>query len=440
MKRFAKIFAVVLVISMLTSVFCFQSSAVIADSSLDIGVKLEKVTTPGEVVCADTGKDATELGNIYKVTISFVSVNAGFSKFQAAVVYDDELFDVCYGDGTDNFISYPVGDGSEFGLTAACNWLGLAADADAYDANGVGGQTSSLKIKAYGLKNSAANTTYVAEKVDPSTEQYANLTAWAYPGESVPANRGLIFTSYTCSMAIAKGLVLPWGEQDVVSVYMMLREGKTDADVNGTELRVTGIDYSGVALSNMTLYGSVYGMAKTAQQDTVASYTANGLSYVYTAPAAPSPVYAKSSQIRFNGTEASGTGSANFDIRTRAAMSAADFASICGDDAAAKTAITDIGFVYADSSITFDMAAAKTAVTNKATTAGYVYAPVEHIQRTGTEYVWTCLITSADYAAAVNAVGYITVGGTTYFFDANSTTDFSTLYDAYYSQYEASLG
>ena len=40
MKRFSKIFAVVMAIAMLTSVFCFQSSAVIADSSVDVNVKL----------------------------------------------------------------------------------------------------------------------------------------------------------------------------------------------------------------------------------------------------------------------------------------------------------------------------------------------------------------------------------------------------------------
>lgn len=440
MKRFSKIFAIALVITMLTSVFCFPSSAVIADSSIAVKVKLDKVTTAGEIACDDTGLDATELDNIYKVTVGFTATNAGLSRFQAAVIYDDALFDVCYGSGTgeENYISYPVGDGSDFGLTAACKYLGTAGLKDAYAEDGTGGQTSSLKIKAYGLSHGSAGTTFVAEKLSYDAEAYSNAVAWAYPGETAPANRGAFITSYTCSTSCAKALVLPTGEEEFVSVYLILKDGKTDADVDGTELRVSLIDYSGVALTNLTQYGSMYGMAKTAQQDTVASCTANGLKYTYEAAAEPSPVYAKGSQIRFNSTEANGTGSASFDVRTRAAMTAEDFASICGEDSVAKDAITDVGFVYADSSVGMDLATAASVIAGT-DVDGYVKKQVEHIQSTGSEYVWTCLITDAAYADAVDSVGYIVVNGTTYFFDAVYATDFSDLYDQWYDDYAASL-
>ena len=441
MKRFSKIFAIALVVTMLTSVFCFPSSAVIAGSSVDVNVKLEKVTTPGEIACDDTGLDATELGNIDKVTVGFTATNAGLSRFQAAVVYDDELFDVCFGSGTgaENFISYPVGDGSDFGFTAAVKFLGTAAFADAYDSNGVGGQTSSLKIKAYGLTHASAGTTFVAEKLDYNAEAFSNAVAWAYPGEAAPANRGAFITSYTCSTSCAKSLILPTGEEEFISVYLILKDGKTDADVDGTELRVSLIDYSGVALTNLTAYGSMYGMAKTAQQDTVASCTANGLSYVYEAPKAPSPVYAKGSQIRFNGTEAGGA-KANFDVRTRAALKAEDFVAICGSEDNAK-ALADagklqVGFVYTAG--TMDVATAKAVATGTAA-SGYYNKTVSYIQSTGSEYVWTCLITNADYAGTAQALAYIIVDGTAYYFDAASTTTFSSLYDVYYPQYVASL-
>ena len=435
MKRFTKIFAVVMAIAMLTSVFCFQSSAVIADSSLDISVKLEKVTTPGEVVCADTGLDATELGNIYKATLSFKAVNAGFSRFQAAVIYDDTLFDVCYGDGTENFIAYPVGDGSDFGWTAACTWKGLAGDADAYDTNGNGGQTSSLKIKCYGLKHPSAGTTYVAEKLDYSTEQYANLTAWAYPGEAVPANRGGFICSYTCSMANAKALAIAQGEQEVVSVYLSLKEGKTDADVNGTELRLSAIDYSGVALSNMTLFGSIYGMAKTAQQDSVVSCTKNGLAYTYSVP---SPVKGLTSQIRYT-SAANGDAKASFDIRTRATMSSADFLALVESETNAKALAEagklDVGFVYAAQSVVaaFDVNTAKSVATG-GSAAGYYKKSVSYIQSTGDAYVWTCFLANSDYNDGVNALAYVTVDGTTYYCDTVTTTDFSDLYDTWSSK------
>ncbi|MBR5320231.1 MAG: hypothetical protein IKU41_00135 [Clostridia bacterium] len=160
-------------------------------------------------------------------------------------------------------------------------------------------------------------------------------------------------------------------------------------------------------------------------------------SCTYEETAAPSPVVKKSSQIRFNnGLE--GDANFSFDVRTRAAMTAADFAAICGDDATAVNAIESVGFVYADSSVGLTVADAKAAATG-ASVDGAVVVEVEHIQKTGTEYVWTCLLTDADKADAVDAVGYITVGGTTYLFDAVSSTDFSALYNTYYPQYAATL-
>lgn len=143
-----------------------------------------------------------------------------------------------------------------------------------------------------------------------------------------------------------------------------------------------------------------------------------------------SPVYAKTSQVRYNSAETNGKGTANFDVRTRAALSVDDFNSLCTYDAATKaTNIDKVGFVYADSTVglTLDNAAK---VIGGTAVAGYVDVPVEHIQKTSTEYVWTCLIEDAAYADAVDSVGYIVVNGTTYYFDAVYATDFSDLYDA----------
>ena len=156
---------------------------------------------------------------------------------------------------------------------------------------------------------------------------------------------------------------------------------------------------------------------------------------VASAVAESSPVFAKTSQIRYNGPVDGDY--APFDVRTRAAMTAEDFASICGTDAEAVNKITDIGFIYADSSVEFNIDDAKAAIAAKATTGAYVYAPVEHIQKTATEYVWTCLIEDAVYADAVNSIGYVVVGGETYVFDAAYATDFSDLYDTWSSKIPA---
>lgn len=152
---------------------------------------------------------------------------------------------------------------------------------------------------------------------------------------------------------------------------------------------------------------------------------------------AASPVVAKTSQIRYNSAETNGKGSANFDVRTRAAMTAADFAKYCTYNAETKeTNITKVGFVYADSSVglTLDNAAK---VIGGTAVAGYVDVPVEHIQLKDGEYIWTCLITDAAYDDAVDSVGYIVAGGKTFYFDAVSATDFSELYDTWSSKIPA---
>ena len=114
-------------------------------------------------------------------------------------------------------------------------------------------------------------------------------------------------------------------------------------------------------------------------------------------------------------------------------MTAEDFAAICGADTDAVNNITKVGFVYADSSVglTLDNAAK---VIGGTAVDGYVDKEVEHIQKTATEYVWTCLIEDAVYADAVDSVGYIVVDGETYYFDAVYATDFSALYDTWSSK------
>lgn len=146
----------------------------------------------------------------------------------------------------------------------------------------------------------------------------------------------------------------------------------------------------------------------------------------------PSPVVAKTSQIRYNGPVDGDY--APFDVRTRACMTADDFNALCTYDAETKeTNITKVGFVYADSSVglTLDNAAK---VIGGTAVDGYVDVPVEHIQLKDGEYIWTCLITDAAYDDAVDSVGYIVAGGETYYFDAVYATDFSKLYDDYSSK------
>ena len=162
----------------------------------------------------------------------------------------------------------------------------------------------------------------------------------------------------------------------------------------------------------------------------------------------PSPVVSRSAQIRFNGLEAEGK-KANFDVRTRAAMTAADFTALCGADADAVNNIESVGFIYYDvtDGATFDKDTATEAIEKATANAdgilvynGYVKMPVDHIQKyTKTsgdvEYRWTCFIGNAAYGDSAATMGYIVVDGVPYTFDAEVVTSFSSLYDTYYSQY-----
>lgn len=159
----------------------------------------------------------------------------------------------------------------------------------------------------------------------------------------------------------------------------------------------------------------------------------------------PSIISALNPQIRFNGLETNGAGSANFDVRTRATVSKADFAEVLGVseaelEATAK-ASTDlrVGFVYmATSNGEFNIETAKAAAQNPAAAAkNYFVKDVTYVQRSGDNYVWTCLLTYEDgmYSNGVSALPYIICGEEVHFLDAVTPVTFSTLYGTYYSQY-----
>ncbi len=218
------------------------------------------------------------------------------------------------------------------------------------------------------------------------------------------------------------------GEVMVLSWYMRLNDGVAPGNYE--------VGFNAKQAYQLTAQYCLEDAVTTKEcSDQLADIPAANITYsnaIVTVAAEASPVVAKTSQIRYT-SAANGDAKASFDIRTRAAMTAEDFAAICGTDAEAVNNITKVGFVYADSSVglTLDNAAK---VIGGTAVAGYVDVPVEHIQKAGTEYVWTCLITDAAYDDAVDSVGYIVVGDATYYFDAVYATDFSKLYDDYSSK------
>ena len=435
MVKSKKLLSLFLAVVMVLSVFTVMASAytrVETEGTVDIDVKytVEKVGTVPETAA---GSAEWSADNIYAVSVWMKSAKP-VDTFIVPFHYNKTLFaPIMLSDGD---CTYPYGAGidqdsyySEMGEGAVYAYtLGdYMNNTGMYKANGTTATTKAL-AKCIGLGNSnSEGVTVISELVSPDHSLYSK---W---GAGLPAGTGVIYASLNvaCKTKTAYFNTLEGVTTytDWVKMYTLYFETITEDDVTGAEFGVYTDDC-------FTLDGD-YDAAGTAYYQGTSAYdpqvpTMNVVSNaVVEAAAEPSPVYNLTSQIRFNGPVDGDY--APFDVRTRAAMTAEDFAAICGADAEAVNNITKVGFVYADSSVglTLDNAAK---VIGGTAVAGYVDKEVEHIQKTATEYVWTCLIEDAVYADAVDSVGYIVVDGETYYFDAVYATDFSALYDTWSSK------
>lgn len=434
MRISKKVLSVVLAVLMLVSVCIVPSTAATAldgtEDASKINVKYE-VTQPDSIW--DGGLEAVD-GNIYAVTVS-VKAAYGINVLQIPLYFDADLFapimwqdDDPWGNeaaGVDGWydnngeaVVYDFGEGEAWSDTS---W---------YRANG-NTATSTGNARFIGLGNASVTKPlfYKAEYIDSTnTEKYD-----AYNKVADDNFNGYMFCYFLNNQSktaymngVANQVVTDY--ITMMTIYFIRQEGVSAEDCIGAEfgwaeggdwLTQTDWDTSG----SPSYFASTYVQGVPGVQ-----YVSNA---VVEAAAEPSPVYNLTSQIRFNGPVDGDY--APFDVRTRAAMTAEDFAEICGADTDAVNNITKVGFVYADSSVglTLDNAAK---VIGGTAVAGYVDKEVEHIQKTASEYVWTCLIEDAVYADAVDSVGYIVVDGETYYFDAVYATDFSALYDTWSSK------
>lgn len=435
MVKSKKLLSLFLAVVMVLSVFTVMASAytrVETEGTVDIDVKytVEKVATiPANET---TGSEEYSADNIYAVTVWMKSAKA-VDKLIVPFHYNKAHFAPItlvaggttypYGAGMDQDTWYTdMGEGTAYTYTTGdyMNNTGM------YTATGATAANKAL-AKCIGLGNSNSTAlNIIFELVSPDHSTY---NKW---GAGLPADTGVLYTQVKSSGAKAaylntiSGITTSTDWNRMLTIYF---ETITDEDVTGDEFGVLTDDCFTVD-GNYDANGKGYyeSAAKYDAQVPSMNVVANA---VVEAAAEPSPVYNLTSQIRFNGPVDGDY--APFDVRTRAAMTAEDFAEICGADADAVNNITKVGFVYADSSVglTLDNAAK---VIGGTAVAGYVDKEVEHIQKTATEYVWTCLIEDAVYADAVDSVGYIVVDGETYYFDAVYATDFSALYDTWSSK------
>ncbi len=433
MKFSKKLLSLFLAVVMVLSTFVVMAAAyTTVDSAVsgNINVKysVEKVSTvPAN---EDAGSEEYTADNIYAVTI-WMQCDEAVDVFTAPVHYNKTHFApiMAVVDGA----TIPYGSGlSQDSYATEATELGIGSGLYAYThgdymkntlmykADG-STTTSKLSAKCIGLGSaSSAGVTVNAELVSPDHELY---NKW---GAGLPENTGVLYVNLdvsskakTAYLNTISGIEADTGWNKMFTLYF---ESITDANVYGDEFGCLTDDC-------FTVDGTTdeYAGYFTAATTVVAGNPTKNV----VSNATATPVVNYTSQIRYTG--AVDGDYAPFDIRSRAGISADEFAALCGDDAAAEEAIKAVGFVYTDGSVAFCEADAEAAIAAKATTGAYVYKECTEIVKDATNgrYFWSCMITGAEYEGTMNAYGFITVGDKTYFVNVDQFTDFNVLYDAY---------
>lgn len=430
MVKSKKLLSLFLAVVMVLSVFTVMASAAYtrgeAEGSADIDIKYT-VKKVGTVPETSAGSAEWSADNLYAVTVWMKSAKP-VDTFIVPFHYNKAHFaPVTLSDGE---ATYPAGAGLDQdtyytdmgeGAIYAYSLGDYMNNTGMYKANGTTATTKAL-AKCIGLGNSnSEGVSVTTELVSPDHPLY---NKW---GAGLSSTTGV---AYTCVDVATKTKTAYLNTlegvetyTDWVNMFTLYFETITDEDVIGDEFGVFTDDC-------FTIDGSYDGKGLGYFQGATA-YESLVPSFNVVSNAVVTPVYNKTSQIRYTGAVSGDY--APFDIRSRAALSATDFAAICGDDAAAESAITAVGFVFKNGDEAFDMAAAKAAVAAKATQGSYVYVECTEIVKNATDgdYFWSCLVTGAEYTGSMYAMGFITVGDKTYFVDAAQYTDFSVLYDTY---------
>ena len=428
MVKSKKLLSLFLAVVMVLSVFTVMASAytrVETEDTADIDLKytVEKVDTVPET---EAGSAEWSADNIYAVTIWMKSPKA-VTTLNAPVHYNKTLFapitlsdGECtypYGAGLDQDSYYSdMGEGAIYAYTLGdyMNNTGM------YKADGSKATTKAL-AKCIGLGNSNSDgVTVVTELVSPDAPTY---NKW---GAGLPSNAGVVFFSLdvtggtkTAYLNTIEGITTNTGWNKMFTLYF---EAIAD-DVTGAEFGI----YTDAAFGPDGNYDSMstgYFFGATSSKNEVPSinFTANA---VVEEAKDPSPVFNKNSQIRFNAAPV-GDAKADFDVRTRGYIAADTLTALCGGSVT-EDAITDIGFVFFAGE---DMDLATAAEVAKNGSAGaYTRKQCSYVQATGSEYVWTCMVTDPAYDGTLQSVAYITVGGETYITDAAQETSFADLYD-----------
>lgn len=452
MKRFSlKMCSIIMVIALMASFMIIPSSATVAGSSIDFSLKLVKCVDETD----SDGEVASDYGNIYKLVLHMNS-NTGTNAFAFGLTYDTTRFSLIADDST-GYFSFAEGNSTvdETGYTDVANVrLGCLADTGKYGKDG-STQTTAKNILYYGLGLTNAKTTFMAQAVETDSESHLNyLDDAGYDSATDNATIGVMFVRYMCSNAIAKGVKMATGDEDVWEFYLKLNDGAT---LDGAEFRISAPDaiiginanadysqklYFGKAIT-FSGTGATDGSESVAASTTDSFETLTAQNLVYTAPAAPVLSISQfKDQVRYNDD--------SFDYRTVYKID--NFSEIFADLNDGSNRIIDAGFIFSTEEA-IDVDAAKEQVESwKATADGknitfdvmnYSAATRCYISRTftGADYAFACLVKDIPNSvgegenANLSALGYII------YEDAEGNTayayyDYTLDVDALYNQYK----
>lgn len=430
MVKSKKLLSLFLAVVMVLSVFTVMASAAYtrgeAEGTADIDVKytVEKVDVIPESPDAASAELAGD--NFYAVTVWMKSAKP-VDTFMVPFHYNKTLFAPVT--LTDGEVTYPVGAGmdpetyvSEMGdgVVYAYTFGDYMNNTGMYKADGSNAATKAL-AKCIGLGN--ANSAGIAVTCDYVSPDHPLYNKW---GAGLSATTGVVFANLdvACNQKTAyfntiEGVAT---YTDWVNMFTIYFEAIAE-DVVGAEFGVFTDDC-------FTLDGSYdgkglgYFQSATNYESLVPSFNVVSNAVIEEAKE-PSPVFNKNSQIRFNAAPV-GDAKADFDVRTRGYIAADALEALCGGDVT-EADIADVGFVFfAGEDI--DLASAAEVAKNGSAGA-YTRKQCSYVQATGSEYVWTCMVTDPAYDGTLQSVAYITVGGETYITDAAQETSFADLYD-----------
>lgn len=431
MVKSKKLLSLFLAVVMVLSVFTVMASAYTVGAEIAGAVNykytVEKVDSIPETAA---GSAAFSADNIYAVTI-WMQSNMAVENATAPIHYNKAHFaPITLSDGD---CTYPAGAGidqdsyySEMGEGAVYAYSegDYLLNTGMYKANGTTATTKAL-AKCIGLGN--ANSTGVTIKTEFVSPDHPLYGSWS---AGLPADAGVVYVNLdvvaidkTAYLNCISGIEVDKNWNKLFTLYFETLEGVTDADVVGDEFGVYTADAYGVDAS-CDNNGKGYYVGATSRVSVNPDKNVVSNAVVEEAKD-PSPVFNKNSQIRFNAAPV-GDAKADFDVRTRGYIAADALAALCGGSVT-EDAITDIGFVFFAGE-DMDLATAADVAKNGSTGA-YTRKQCSYVQDTGSEYVWTCMVTDPAYDGTLQSVAYITVGGETYITDAAQETSFADLYD-----------